>query len=162
MQFKRSQPPCCSTPERGARALPGVSCVETPGAPRVRAAREARTGPSPNAGHENTEEVDSVACETVFGDRQLHSQTVVRASRGSAAPGSQSVVLLGAAPADHGRSQAGGSQNARMPIAPNDLPSQGPVAIAAAADECTSITLRAARANPAFKRTAYGRRLTPR
>ena len=54
------------------------------------------------------------------------------------------------------------SQNAWMLITPNDLPSQGLVAIAAAADECTSITLRAVRANPAFKRTAYGRRLTLR
>ncbi|MBE0547110.1 MAG: hypothetical protein IH627_05490 [Rubrivivax sp.] len=54
------------------------------------------------------------------------------------------------------------SQNAWMLIASNDLPSQGLVAIAAAADDCMSITLRAVRANPAFKRTAYGRRLTPR
>jgi len=162
MQFKRSAPPCSATPERGTHGLAGVSCVQVPGALRVRAALEARRGPSANGGERTQKKLIRLPAEqsSVIGSFIVRLWFALRAAVLRLAV-SQLYFLVRHQPITVAARLAR-SQNAWMLIAPNDVPSQGLVAIAAAADECTSITLRAVRANPAFKRTAYGRRLTLR
>ena len=96
------------------------------------------------------------------GDRTTESQSEVRASRGSAAPGSQSVVVIGRPAVAHSCGHGGARTELANEYQSTELSHESAMVVSGVAEKCKLGTVSAVRANPAFKRTAYGRRLTPR
>jgi hypothetical protein len=144
-------------PEVAAPLSPPCDTSQSKSGSTVRAGILGNTSRSSGSSPSRT---DQALCQTARGHRATESQSVDRASRGSAAPGSQSIEVLGPPAAERGCGHGGvwltfmvqsasspsgiGSRRRRSLV--NEHLWSG-----------TQSTLVAVRANPAFKRSPNGR-----
>jgi len=162
MQFKRSQPSCSSTPERGARALPASAAyqrrarlgyaqrgkLEWDRLPMAATRKQKKLNRLPP---EQSSVIDSSIVSLWFALRAAVLRLAVSHLWSLAGQQSRAVAVTVA----HG-------QNWPMSSQSTELSHDPAMVVSGVAEKCKLGTVSAVRANPAFKRTAYGRRLTPR